>query len=35
MFFFGPLFVVPYLFIVRPRFPSREVIQATDAFRKR
>ena len=22
MFFFGPIFVVPYLFLVRPRFPG-------------
>lgn len=33
--FFGPLFVIPYLFMVRPRFPSEEAIHATDAFRKR
>jgi hypothetical protein len=24
MFFLGPLFVVPYLFAVRPRFPSQQ-----------
>ncbi len=35
IFFFGPLFAIPYLFMVRPRFPSKEAIQATDAFRKR
>ena len=35
IFFFGPLFVVPYLFMVRPRFPDKEAVQATDTFRKR
>jgi hypothetical protein len=33
--FFGPLFVIPYLVFVRPRFPNREATTATDAFRKR
>lgn len=35
IFFFGPLFVVPYLLLVRSRFPDRGANQATDAFRKR
>ncbi len=35
IFFFAPLFVVLYLFMVRQRFPDREAVQATDAFRKR
>jgi tryptophan-rich sensory protein len=33
--FFGLIFVIPYLFVVRPRFPSKEATQVTDAFRKR
>lgn len=35
IFFFGPIFVVPYLLMVRPRFPSREATEAAEAFRKR
>jgi hypothetical protein len=34
IFFFGPLFAVPYLLIVRPRFPGEEDTKAADAFRK-
>jgi hypothetical protein len=33
MFFFGPIFVVPYLFLVRPRFPGAAE-QPDQAFRK-
>lgn len=33
MFFFGPIFVVPYLLLVRPRFPSAAE-QPDHAFRK-
>lgn len=33
MFFLGPIFVVPYLFLVRPRFPSATE-QPDQAFRK-
>jgi hypothetical protein len=35
MFFFGPIFVLPYLFMVRPRFPGPESKQGTDQFLKR
>lgn len=35
IFFFGPLFAIPYLFMVYPRFPGREDKQATDAFRRK
>lgn len=31
----GPLFVVPYLLFVRPRFPSRAAKQQADQFLKR
>jgi tryptophan-rich sensory protein len=31
---FGPLFVIPYLFLVRPRFPDKDTRKATEAFRK-
>jgi tryptophan-rich sensory protein len=33
MFFFGPIFVLPYLFLVRPRFPGAAE-QPDRAFRK-
>ena len=33
MVFFGPIFVVPYLLLVRPRFPSAAE-QPDQAFRK-
>jgi hypothetical protein len=33
MFFFGPIFVVPYLFLVRPRFPGAAE-QPDQVFRK-
>ena len=33
MFFFGPIFVVPYLFLVRPRFPG-SADQPDQSFRK-
>jgi tryptophan-rich sensory protein len=33
MFFFGPIFVVPYLFLVRPRFPGAAE-RPDQAFRK-
>jgi hypothetical protein len=35
MVFLGPLFVVPYLLFVLPRFPDRTAKQRTDQFLKR
>jgi len=35
MFFFGPLFVLPYLFLVRPHFPSRATREEESPFLKR
>ncbi len=34
MFFLGPLFVVPYLFLVRPRFPGPGLEHQADEFLK-
>lgn len=35
LFFLGPLVVLPYLFAVRPRFPTAEVREETSPFLKR
>lgn len=35
MFVLGPIFVVPYLLSVRPRFPDRTAKQQADPFLKR
>jgi len=35
MLILGPLFVVPYLLFVRPRFPDRATKQQADQFLKR
>lgn len=35
MFFFGPLFVIPYLLMVRPRFPGRAAKDNDNPFLKR
>lgn len=35
IFFLGPIFVVPYLLLVRPRFPDRSAKQPADPFLKR
>jgi hypothetical protein len=35
MFFFGPLFVIPYLFMVHPRFPGQAARERASQFTKR
>lgn len=35
MVFFGPIFVIPYLFVVRPRFPDRAAREESSPFLKR
>jgi hypothetical protein len=35
IFFFGPLFVIPYLLMVRPRFPGRAAKENDNPFLKR
>jgi hypothetical protein len=35
MFFFGPLFLVPYLVAVRPRFPTAAIRDELSPFAKR
>jgi hypothetical protein len=35
MFFLGPIFVIPYLFMVRPRFPGQTAKEEPSPFLKR